>query len=375
MSKYAKLINGIISNSMGGSVRDKIICVAAHVNSREFTEQLVTAITKKGGVPIINWMFDTARVAGVESPRFINFATERQFMIKARQSEQFLKTVDAHIRIYADEDLYIGHDIDRRRQRLWRKFYMPIWNKNVINAKPWVLLYYPSASMAGRFGMSVKQYEDFWLRVCSLDYNKMDRAMEPLKRLMEKTDRVRIFAKNGTDLTFSIKGQKAVKCGAQCNIPDGEVFAAPVKNSINGTVQFNTSLDYLGIPYRNIRLTFKDGKIVSARSEINNNRLKDLLDSDAGARYAGEFALGVNPRITKCYGDILFDEKINGSFHIAAGNAYDESPNGNASQIHFDMIQIQTKEFGGGEIWFDDKLIRKDGKFIPKELKPLNKLK
>ena len=200
----------------------------------------------------------------------------------------------------------------------------------------------------------------------------MGKAMLPLKELMDKTENVHIKG-NDTDLTFSLKGIKAIVCDGKMNIPDGEVYSAPVKDSINGYVQFNTDTMYDGVFYSNIRLEFKNGRIVTGTSLVNNDKFQKMLDLDDGSRYMGEFALGVNTYITHPILDILFDEKTCGSFHMAIGNSYeDETNNGNKSSIHWDLVKIQTLEHGGGEIWFDNKLIRKDGLFVLPELKGLN---
>jgi len=218
--------------------------------------------------------------------------------------------------------------------------------------------------------MSTEAFEEFYLRVCTLDYSTFTPGMSALKKLMDATDRVRITGP-GTDLRFSIKGIGAVPCGGLRNIPDGEVFSCPVKDSVEGHVQYNAPTVYLGSSFDNIRLAFKAGKIVEATSS-NTKRLNEILDSDAGARYIGEFAIGFNPCILEPMRDILFDEKIAGSFHFTPGQAYEIGGNGNKSQVHWDMVCIQRPEYGGGEIWFDDVLIRKDGLFVPKALQKLN---
>ena len=194
--------------------------------------------------------------------------------------------------------------------------------------------------------------------------------MEPLQRRMERADRVRLESP-GTDLTFSIAGIGAKMCKGDRNIPDGEVFSCPVKDSIHGTIQFNTPTLYAGTRFDNVRLGFKAGKVVEATSS-NTKRLNEILDTDSGARYTGEFSLGFNPYILNPMCDILFDEKIAGSLHLTPGQAYEECDNGNRSAVHWDMVLIQRPEWGGGEIWFDGELIRKDGLFLPKDLKPLN---
>ena len=234
----------------------------------------------------------------------------------------------------------------------------------------WVVLRYPNSAMAQMAEMSTEAFEDFYFKVCNLDYAKMSRAMDGLIELMSRTDRVRITGE-GTDLSFSISGLPAIKCDGHRNIPDGEVFTAPVRDSVNGRITFNTPSKYQGFTYENVTLEFRDGRIVNA-SANDTERINKLLDTDEGARYVGEFALGFNPYIEKPMKDTLFDEKIKGSFHFTPGSCYDECSNGNKSAIHWDLVCIQRPEYGGGEIWFDDVLVRKDGVFVLKELEPLN---
>jgi aminopeptidase len=219
--------------------------------------------------------------------------------------------------------------------------------------------------------MTLEEFKDFYYNVCNVDYNKMKIAMEPLKELMNKTDKVHIVAP-GTDLIFSIKDIPAEKYYGTFNIPDGEVATCPVKNSINGYITYNTKTKYNDIIFENIRFDFVDGKIVKATSKENSKELNEILDTDEGARYIGEFAFGLNPYVNNTMCDTLFDEKINGSFHLTPGMALEESDNGNRSAIHWDIVKILRKEFGGGEIYFDDILIMKDGEFILEELKQLN---
>ncbi len=241
----------------------------------------------------------------------------------------------------------------------------------VINHRRWVLFEYPTQARAQRAGMPYDQYEDFVLQTASLDYVAMQRAVLPLKALMEKTDQVRILA-SGTDLSFSIRGIPAVPCCGEYNLPDGECFTAPVRNSANGTITFNTPSQFWGQLYHNVRLSFRDGQIVEASADENTVHLNKILDTDAGARYLGEFALGFNPLIRDATCNTLFDEKIAGSFHLTPGACYDDAPNGNTSAIHWDLVQIQRPDTGGGEIWFDGRLIRKDGLFVLPELSALN---
>ena len=224
--------------------------------------------------------------------------------------------------------------------------------------------------MAQQAGMSTDAFEEFYFNVCNLDYSKMDRAMDALEKRLNSTDKVRIVGP-GTDLTFSIKGIGSKKCSGKRNIPDGEIYTAPVKDSVNGVITYNAPSVENGFKFENVSLTFKDGKIIDTTAN-DNKKLNAILDTDEGSRYVGEFALGVNPYITKPMGDILFDEKISGSIHFTPGCCYDDCYNGNISALHWDLVLIQTKEYGGGEIYFDGELIRKDGIFVAEDLLVLN---
>jgi aminopeptidase len=224
--------------------------------------------------------------------------------------------------------------------------------------------------MAQQAMMSTEAFENFYFDVCTFDHGRMVPGMDALADLMRRTDRVHLKGP-GTDLRFSIKGIGAVPCSGLRNIPDGEVFSCPVKDSVEGVIQYNTPSVYQGVSFDNIRFVFRQGRIVEATSS-NTKRMNAILDSDPGARYIGEFAIGVNPRILHPMRDTLFDEKIAGSFHFTPGQAYQESGNGNKSQVHWDIVCIQRPDYGGGEIWFDGKLIRRDGLFVPKALQKLN---
>ena len=218
--------------------------------------------------------------------------------------------------------------------------------------------------------MSKDDFEDFYFKVCNLDYKKMSEAMDSLKDLMNKTDKVHVVGP-GTDLSFSIKGIPAEKYMGTFNIPDGEVASAPVKESVNGYITYNTETNYNGITFNNVSFEFENGKIIKATAN-KEKEINEILDIDEGARYIGEFAIGLNPYIETPIGDTLFDEKIKGSFHFTPGDSLEESDNGNRSSIHWDIVNIQTPEYGGGEIYFDDVLIRKDGRFVIPELEALN---
>jgi aminopeptidase len=279
--------------------------------------------------------------------------------------------MDCYIGIRGTDNATELSDVPSEKMGIYEKYYVtPVHHEIRIKKTKWVVLRYPNYSMAQLANTSLENFEDFYFNVCNLDYSKMKNAMESLVKYMERTDKVRIMGP-GTDLTFSIKGIPVIPCAGECNIPDGEVYTAPVRDSINGTLSYNTPAVFQGFTYENIKLTFKDGKIIEATAN-DTERINKVFDTDEGARYVGEFAIGVNPYVLKPMKDTLFDEKIMGSFHFTPGNSYDEAPNGNKSAIHWDLVCIQTPEYGGGEIYFDDVLIRKDGHFVIPELNCLN---
>ena len=297
-------------------------------------------------------------------------ATERQLNLTAIHELARMKKMDAYIAIRGSNNITELSDVPAEQMKLLARKMRPVQDQRVRKTK-WVVLRWPSPSMAQLAGMSTEAFEDFYFEVCTLDYRRLQPGMKALKALMEKTDRVEIKGP-GTDLRFSIKGIAAIICGGDRNIPDGEVFSCPVKDSVEGFVTFNAPTIYQGIGFDSIRLAFKNGKIVDATSN-QTKKLNNILDSDPGARYIGEFSLGFNPYVMHPMRDILFDEKIAGSFHFTPGQAYEEADNGNRSQIHWDMVNIQRPDYGGGEIYFDGKLIRRDGEFLPKPLRSLNR--
>ncbi|MBU9714686.1 aminopeptidase [Evansella tamaricis] len=298
-------------------------------------------------------------------------ATKEQQELTAEFEAFVMKQMDAYIGLRAGDNINELSDVPDDQMALHQKTVGTVVHREIrVPKTKWVVLRYPSSSMAQLAKMSTAGFEDFYFNVCNLDYSKMDKAMDALVDRMNRTDKVRITGE-GTDLTFSIKDIPAIKCAGRLNIPDGEVYTAPVKESINGTITYNTSSPYQGFTFENIQFTFENGKIIQANSN-NNEKINAILNTDEGARYIGEFAIGVNPYILHPMQDILFDEKIDGSFHFTPGQAYENAYNGNDSAIHWDIVNIQRPEYGGGNIYFDDELIRENGRFVVDDLKMLN---
>ena len=297
--------------------------------------------------------------------------TKEQAELRAKFDSYKMSQMDAYIGIRGGENCNENSDVPEENLKIESEYYShPVHHEIRVKKTKWVVLRYPNQGMAGQANMSTDAFEDYYFNVCNLDYSKMDRAMDNLKKRLDNADKVRIVAPN-TDISFSIKGIGSKKCSGERNIPDGEIYTAPIKDSVNGTITYNAPSIENGFKFEKVCLTFKKGKIIKATAN-DTEKLNAILDTDEGARYVGEFAIGVNPYITKPMGDILFDEKISGSIHFTPGCCYDDCYNGNVSAIHWDLVLIQTKEYGGGEIYLDNELIRKDGLFVVEDLLCLN---
>lgn len=362
--RMEKLSKSLINYSCRVEPHDNVL-IEVHGKETTFVTQLIKEIYNAKANPFVLIKNDT-----VDRALLMN-CNEKQMDIMAEHEELLMSHMNCYIGVRSYENFTELSDVPGKNSGIYYKHLFERVHTNLRVPKTrWVVLRYPSPSMAQSAGVSTENFEDFYFNVCNLDYKKMSDAMTPLKELMEKTDRVHIVGK-GTDLEFSIKGLPAVKCDGLANIPDGEVYSAPVKNSVNGCITYNTPSVYQGYTFENIHLEFKDGKIVKAESN-NTEKMNKIFDTDEGARYVGEFSFGLNPYILKPLKETLFDEKISGSIHFTPGASYDDCFNGNKSAIHWDLVYIQRPEYGGGEIYFDDRLIRKDGLFVPEELKVLN---
>jgi len=324
---------------------------------------LIRATRAAGGVPFVQLHRATL------SRELALAASEAQLETASTVELARMKKMQAYIAVRGSHNITELTDVPEEKMKLVAGKMRPVMDWR-INKTKWVVLRWPTPAMAQQAQMSTEAFEDYFFKVCTLDYSRMIPGMKALKALMDKTDRVQLKGP-GTDLLFSIKDIGSVMCGGDRNIPDGEVFSCPVRDSVEGHVTFNAPTIYQGTAFDNIRLDFEKGKVVNATAN-NTRKLNEILDSDEGSRYIGEFALGFNPHILHPMRDILFDEKIAGSFHFTPGQAYETAGNGNKSRIHWDMVNIQRKDYGGGEVWFDGKLIRKDGLFVLPALKKLN---
>lgn len=358
-----KLADLLVNYSCKIKPDEKILIEYEGDCSKNLVRQIIKEVYNAGGLPYVE-IGDSAITREI-----LLGCTPTQLEFLNQCSLQKMKGMDAYIAIRAALNTSELADVPSDKLAMYNNLTNPTENYRVDHTK-WVVLRYPNNSMAQLAHTSLEAFEDFYFKVCTLDYGKMSKAMDPLVDLMNRTDKVHIIGP-GTDLTFSIKGIPAVKCDGQCNIPDGEVYTAPVRDSMNGVISYNTPSEEQGFTYENIVFEINNGKIIKATAN-DDYRVNKLLDTDQSARYFGEFAIGVNPYILGPMKDTLFDEKIAGSFHLTPGASYEDAPNGNKSAIHWDLVNIQRSEYGGGEIYFDDILIRKDGLFVVDELLGLN---
>lgn len=364
--RYTRLAELLVRHSLKLASGDKVLVEAFDIPT-DFTVELIRVIADAGGLPLVTTYQQPVLRALYQA------ATEEQMRTIGAVERARMEAVQCYVGMRGTHNINELSDVHQEQMALYEKHWWNYVHSQVRVPKTrWVVLRWPNSGMAQAAGMSTEAFEDFYFRVCAgVDYSRMEAAMMPLHALLDKTDRVRIIGP-GTDLQFSKKDIPTVPCSGDRNIPDGEIFTCPVRESVNGAIQFNCETLYRGTLFDRIRLVFKNGKIVEATAAAETGKLNEILDADEGARYIGEWSLAFNPHILKPMKDILFDEKIAGSFHLTPGNAYTEADNGNRSQVHWDMVCIQRPEFGGGEIYFDDVLARKDGLFTLPDLQGLN---
>lgn len=361
-SRFSKLADVLTQHSIDLKRGEKVLIDVSDI-PKDMVIATIRSVRAQGGIPFVN--LGSGRI----QRELLTALDGNQFDAQAVWQLEQMKAMNAYIGIRGSGNIYELSDVSSDNMTEASRSMKAVLEERV-NQTKWVILRWPTSSMAQQALMSSEAFEDFFFRVCTYDYAKMKVGMHRLESLMKATDRVELKGPE-LDLSFSIKDIGAVACGGSHNIPDGEVFSCPVLDSVEGSITFNTPTVYRGSSFDQVHLSFKKGKIVEAEAN-NSQALKAILDSDPGARYIGEFAIGFNPLITEPMRDILFDEKIAGSFHFTPGQAYEEADNGNRSQVHWDMVHIQRAEYGGGSIYFDGELIRKDGLFVQEALHCLN---
>jgi aminopeptidase len=361
-----KLAAVLLDHSCKVQRGDNVLIEAFDLPEADLICSLVRGAAERGAVPLVSWKSNS-----ILRELYANATPEGMGLIGDLEKAR-MERMQCYIGVRGAANSNEFSDVPQPKMALYQEHWWKKVHTEVRVPKTrWVVLRYPTPAFAQAAKMSTPAFEDFYFNVCTADYAAMARNQAPLKERMLACDKVRLVARD-TDLTFSIKDIPVIPCNGDRNIPDGEVFTAPVRDSANGVITYNAASSYLGTVYENVRFEFKNGKIIKATCSGETEKLNGVLDSDEGARYLGEFAIGCNNFIRRPMLDTLFDEKIGGSIHLTPGQAYEIADNGNRSRVHWDLVLIQTPEYGGGEIYFDGELIRKDGRFLPADLQPLN---
>lgn len=365
--RISKLAELLIDHSTQLQPGDNVLIEAFDLPDPSLVCCLVEKAHDRGAIPIVHWKNNTI----VRS--LLQHGDGASFKLLGDLEAHTMERMDAYIGIRGTANSNELSDVPSHQMKLYQEHcWHRVHHALRVPKTRWVVLRYPTPSMAQAAEKSTTSFEDFYFKVCTADYPKLAENQKPLQQRMEQARQVRIVAPD-TDLTFSIDGIPVVASHGRRNIPDGEIFTAPVRDSVNGVITYNTRTLNQGVVFDRIRFEFKEGKIVHAEcANGQTKRLNEILDTDQGARYIGEWSLGLNNEIREPMLDTLFDEKIGGSMHLTPGNAYETADNGNRSKVHWDIVLIQTKAYGGGEVWFDNELIRKDGFFLPDDLQPLN---
>lgn len=347
-----KKLADILANYSVKIKKGDIVELSCGPEAKPLVLELSKLILKKGASPLIR--------TGIEGfgHVYYKYASEESLKKKPVIAMFEAKHVQAWISIGTDYNTKELSEVDPKKMAIRSKV-MKLISDYIVNKDNWVILEYPTNALAQDAEMSLEDFEDFAYNACLADWKKESIRQEKLVKLVDKTKKVRIKS-HDTDLTFSIKGKKAIKCCGHRNMPDGEVFTEPVKRSVNGYIAYSFPAIKGGREVDGIRLEFRNGKVIKATAEKNEDYLKTMIKIDEGASYIGEFGMGVNYGIKRFIKQILFDEKIGGTIHLALGRAYKETGGENKSSLHWDMIKDLRK---GGQVFFDDKLVMQNGKW------------
>lgn len=268
---------------------------------------------------------------------------------------------DARLTIRAPETTNAGSDLPAERRRAIQKAMEPSLARARSLDVRWAVVQYPTEAGAAQAGMSLPEFTEFVYGACLLDWDAELKRMARIKERFDRAERIRIVGE-GTDVTIGIAGRTGVVSAGYRNMPDGEVFYSPVENSAEGVMTYSEfPVSYLGRDATNVRLVFREGLIVEATADEGEEFLLQTLDTDAGARRLGELGIGCNPNITRYTHNVLFDEKIAGTVHLAVGASYTYTGGKNSSAIHWDMVKDLRP---GGELWCDDELVQRDGEWL-----------
>ncbi len=351
--RVSKLASILVHHSIEVKKGDVVLISSSTELAKPLVLEVYREVVKSGGHPLTSIGFEET------SNIFYKYASKDQLLNFPKIKMYEAKNIDCVVNIRAAANKKALSNIDPKALSERSKVLRPI-GEEIVNNKRWILCNFPTNGLAQEADMSLDEYEDFVYSATNIDWNKVKKEELKLKKALDKAGEVRIVGED-TDLTVSIKGRKAIPCYGERNMPDGEVFLSPVEDSADGHIYYEMPAIYQGREVTGIRLKFRDGKVVDAGADKNEKFLITMLDTDKGARYLGELGIGVNYGIQKFTKDILFDEKIGGTVHLAVGRSYEDAGGKNISAIHWDMIKDLRKK---GAIYLDGKAIQKNGRFL-----------
>jgi len=354
-----KMATLILEHSTQVQENENVMVQLIGLNGINLLRALVEQIREKGAHPFV-------QIEDTETQKILVQKGDVAFWSNQAKVDQLplMEQMDVFIGIRASENIYENSLASKEANEAYSMHFLhPVHFEERVNNTKWCIMRYPSPSFAMNAKMPTREFTNFYYNACLVDYAKLKSAMEPLEKRLRATDFIHLKGE-GTDIKFSVKGQNWVPCFGSHNIPDGEIFTSPIIDSVNGHITYAPSV-YQGKPFEFVKLTVENGVVIDFNSS-NNDALKDILDTDDGSRRFGEFSFGTNPVIESPMYDILFDEKIYGSNHLTLGKDYEIAPNGNSSNIHWDLVCI------GADVYLDGELIRKGREFVLDDLKGLN---
>lgn len=360
-AKIQKLAKIMIGYSIALKKGEKLMLRGYGFDSYPLIKELYREAMKAGAIQV-DVRFSVDELTRI----FFDHASKEQIEYITDLDKKVADSYDAMIQVVADENPFELGEVNIKKLNMSAKARKPL--SDILHKKRWCLFYYPNVASATFAKKNLEQWEDFVFDCSIKDWKKEEKMQAKFVNLMSKVDKVHIVGKE-TDLHLSVKKQIWRKCCGTHNMPDGEIFTSPLRTSVNGVIRYNVPTHYQSQDFEWVKLTLKDGKVV--REESNNQKgVTEILNSDAGARYFGEFAFGLNKEIMNPTRQILFDEKMGRSLHMALGKCYDECPNGNDSTVHWDLIF--RFDWAGAELWFDGVKVYSKKKWIDKRFAFLN---
>lgn len=333
-------------------VEDDIVLITSTEGAASLILELQKEILKRSAYPLIRISLEQMRY------NFYKYAQDKHLN---QFQPGFAKEIEMATKVISIESANNPNQIkkiDQNKINQWKQTAGPYYRK--LDFIPTVVSIFPNIRYADQAGMNLEEYEKLFFDAVSIDMEKLYEKYHPIEEMLSRGKRFEIKTSN-TDLVFELGDRNFTLHSLLVNFPDGELFCSPVENSVNGYIRFEQPQSYSGKIFQNLSLEFRNGEVTQICSETNMDALQKLLKTDPGAKRLGEFGFGINPALKNLTNDILFDEKVTGTIHIALGDAYVEAGGTNRSLIHFDMVKDMR---GDGVIIMDGRVVYREGNFV-----------